>query len=210
MANIELAYVLKTLNREIDEAIKLVAKVNLLHQQKKGKLYISKLHYEMIIELAFLRGFLAWETFLEESFILYLMGKKSPSGYVPKRFVIPKNRKHAEEFTSAEARYADWTAIDVVIKRADRYFTSGEPYASALKNRTSRFNDIKTLRNAIAHSSKYTREKFKVLVRRQLTYYPAGLTPGGFLVKGLLTVTTRTFLEDYLDTILQAAKEVVH
>ncbi len=209
MASRELTYALKSLTREINEAIKLVSKINQLRQTKRVKLSISKLHYEMIIELAFLRSFLAWEAFLEESFILYLIGKRSPKSYAPKRFVIPKNRQHALDFTYAESRYADWTSIDKVVARAERVFNNGEPYSSALRIRNSRFNDIKTVRNAIAHSSIRTREQFKIFVRKELTYYPTGLTPGGFLVKGTPHTPTRIFLEEYLDTILKSAGEIV-
>jgi hypothetical protein len=210
MSSKELVNVLKTLDREISEAIKLVSRIQQICQSRTVRPRISKKHFEMIVELAFLRSFLAWESFLEDSCILYLMGKKSPKGYTPKRYVMPKNLNHALDFTSAEARYADWTVADAVIKRAERFFKDGEPYSSALKIRNSRFNDLKTLRNAITHSSSQARDKFKALVRRELTYYPNGLAPGGFLLKGLPNLTSRSFLEEYLDVFTQAAKEIVH
>lgn len=209
MPSTQLTYVLRSLERQINVATQLVAKINQLGKPKKTKRYISKLHHEMIIELAFLRSFLAWERFLEESFILYLLGKKSPTGFKPKRYVLPKNYKHALEISSADASYADWTSTEIVIKRAERFFNRGDPYASSLKIRTAKFNDVRTLRNAIAHSSIYSRDRFRKLVRRELTYYPAGLTPGGFLNTGLPALKSRSFLEDYLDIILESAKDII-
>ena len=41
----------------------------------------TKSHYWQIVELGFLKSFLTWETFLEEAFILYLLGKQAPNGY---------------------------------------------------------------------------------------------------------------------------------
>jgi hypothetical protein len=91
-------------------------------------------HQDMLIELAFLRSFLAWERFLEESFVLYLLGKKSPRRYSPRRFIQPPNREYAIQLTLPESRpYADWDNHESVLIRARRFFVNGEPYESVLK-----------------------------------------------------------------------------
>ena len=50
-----------------------------------------------------------------------------------------------------------------------------------LRSQQSQLQDIKILRNAIAHSSSYSWEKYQSLVRRELVTYPPGLKIGGFL-----------------------------
>lgn len=137
------------------------------------------IHYmEFVTEMAFL----AWETFLEESFILYLCGKPSPSGKKPKRFANPPSRKVAEQLVVTKGRdYADWTDVGKIIKRAEHFFGNGEPYSAALRSHQSRLQDIKILRNAIAHSSSYSWEQFQVLIRQEFGTYPPTLNIGRFL-----------------------------
>lgn len=56
----------------------------------------SPTYRSTLIEVAFLRSFLAWESFLEESFLLYLLGKKPRKRRrPPKRYVTPRDREHA-------------------------------------------------------------------------------------------------------------------
>ncbi len=139
-------------------------------------------HMEMVTEMAFLRAFSAWEAFLEESFILYLWGKDPPRGRTPKRYAYPPTRKVAEQIVVTESRdYADWSKFQNVIGRAERFFENGKPYSGALKSQQSKLQDIQTIRNAIAHSSAYSWERFQRLIRGELGTYPPNLTIGGFL-----------------------------
>lgn len=133
-----------------------------------------------MIELAFLRAFLAWESLLEESFLLYMLGEKPVRGRAPKRYVLPESRQMAVSMCAGEKRYASWDA-DEVRKRAERFFRDGRPYADALSLHQTALVDVKVVRNAVAHDSDHAWGKFRDLVRRELTIVPAGLTIGGFL-----------------------------
>jgi len=155
-------------------------------------------HMEMVTEMALLRAFLAWEAFLEESFILYLWGKKPPRGKLPKPCVHPPTRRVAEQLVAEGKDYADWAEVEKVIKRAERFFQDGEPYSDALKSQKSRLQDIKIVRNAAVHSSSFSWEKFQILTRRELGTYPPRLTVGGFLGMTVLhSSPPQSFLERY-------------
>ncbi len=172
--------------------------------------HISRKRRDSIAELAFLRSFLAWESFLEESFVLYLLGQKPPRGRAPHRFAIPPNQKSAEEWVIPEGRrYASWAAIDVS-NRAERFFRGGRPFTNALRASQSLLAESGTIRNAIAHESRTAHEKFETLVRAKLGTLPAGLTVGSFLgttVPGLTPPVS--FLEFYLNKIEFAANQIV-
>ena len=72
----------------------------------------------LLTEQAFLRAFLAWESFLEEAFLLYLMGQRPPHGRAPYRFTFPPSYKMAMEWVVPEGRdYAGWTNAQVVSDR---------------------------------------------------------------------------------------------
>jgi hypothetical protein len=178
----------------------------------------SKHHFELVVQLAFLQAYLAWEQFLEEAFILYLLGKKSPSGFSPKRYASPPTREHALKMAAAEARHTDWTAIDMIVKRANRCFGSGRPFVKSLRLRTNLLNDLKTLRNAAAHASTEARGNFESLVRREIGHLPANWQVGSFLAATKLNPTAPigsvppvpiTFLEHYLKEIAAIAEEIV-
>lgn len=208
----ELANVLKELRARVreNEGLAQNSVAWAVSRLPRGVPRFSYRHREIIVEVAFLRAFLAWEIFLEESFILYTLGKRSPRGKPPRSFVVPPNRTIAEQLCVPERReYVDW-AVDLVIERAKRFFLNGRPYAPVLRSQINTFTEMKTIRNTIVHSSSSSQEKFKSLVRRKLGPCPPGLTVGGFLsttVPG--SSPPESFLEDYFQQILLAAERIV-
>jgi len=66
------SHVLKEVEIQIDSSQNLISRVI--------DLGMPRIQVEIIAELSFLRIFIAWENFLEKSFIRYLVGAKSPSG----------------------------------------------------------------------------------------------------------------------------------
>src|ERR1017187_1752751 len=130
---------------------------------------ISRHRKDSLTELAFLRAFLAWEAFLEESFILYLAGASPPRGRPPKRYAFPPNQQIAMDWVIPEGdRYAKWTIASAVSNRAERFFRAGRPFAPILRSNQNVLEDARILRNAIAHASISTQQKFETLVRAKL------------------------------------------
>lgn len=171
---------------------------------------ISSKRCDSITEVAFLRAYLALEAFLEESFILYLIGQKPPRGRRPYRFTIPPNRKAADEWVVPEGkRYADWHAVQV-IKRAQRFFRSGGHFAGPLMGSQASLDEAQRIRNAVAHESTNATLKFEGLVREKLGTLPPNLTIGGFL--GMTVPASSpptTFLEFYLDRFELVVTQIV-
>lgn len=172
--------------------------------------HISKKRRDWITELAFLRAFLALESFLEESFVLYSLGHKAPRGRVPHRFTFPPNRKAADEWVIPEGRpYAAWDAVPVG-NRAQRFFRGGGPFTNALRGSQAALDEAKTIRNAIAHESTTAQEKFENLVRTKLGTLPPALGVGRFLSTTVPASTPpQSFLELYLDRIELVITQIV-
>lgn len=162
-------------------------------------------------EMAFLRAFLAWESFVEESFILYLAGQKPPRGRAPKRYAFPPNLGAAMEWVIPEGRpYARWAAAEDVIERAERFFQTGRPFAPVLRGNQNALEDVQIIRNAIVHKSTSARMKFERLVRTKLGTLPRNLTVGGFLGSTEPRTTPPiSFLEFYVGKIDLAAQQIV-
>ena len=172
--------------------------------------HISRSRRDSITELAFLRAFLGWEGFLEESFLLYMLGQTSPRGRVPHRFAFPPNRTHAEEWTIPEGRsYATWDAANV-IERAQRFFRSGHPFTNTLRANRNMLDETRTIRNAIVHESRSADEKFRNLARTRLGTLPSNLTVGTFLCTAIPGASPpQSFLESYLERIELVAQQII-
>jgi hypothetical protein len=170
---------------------------------------ISAKRRDSLTELAFFRVFSAWEAFLEETFILYMLGQQAPRGRKVRRYGFPPNEDAAYEWVADGREYAKWTP-DNVKPRAKRLFRDGRPFEAALTSHHNLLFQLKTVRNAIAHDSANARQKFEDLVRNELRALPPNTTPGSFL----LNIKPRTappvsFLEFYFDEIVKVADKIV-
>jgi hypothetical protein len=164
---------------------------------------------DLLTEIAFLRAFTGWEIFLEETFLLYLLGHQPPKGPAPRRYGFPQDMNAASEWCSDGKDYAKWNAMDVR-RRANRWFKDGKPFTPALQSQQSRLDQLVTIRNAIAHESLAARTKFENLVRIELQALPPGITVGGFL----LTLQPNSnpplsYLDFYLGQVQQVALNIV-
>jgi hypothetical protein len=166
----------------------------------------------MITELAFLRVFLSWELFLEETFILYLTGKTPPRGRAPHRFVYPPNRKGAVGIVSEGRDFAKWSTPSIVVARAERFFRDGKPFSPAMSHHMSALNEMRHLRNAIAHWQEKTQDKFEAVVRTRSRTgtYQKGLSVGAFLGSTVPTSNPpQSFFDDYVSKVRWLANKIV-
>ncbi len=175
-----------------------------------GTTGFTKRHEDLIVQIAFLRGFISWETFLEESFILYLLGMSSPKGTSATRFAMPPDRERAEKLVAEGKQFADWTTTDSIIQKAERFFDNGIPFSGPLKSKNSTLSEIKIIRNAVTHSSKHCQEQFRKLVRSKLPVYTPGLTVGDFLSMTIPhSSPPESFLEKYISELIFVAEQIV-
>ena len=136
---------------------------------------------DSLVEWAFFRVYLGWESLLEESFMLYASGASTPGRRAPKRFVFPKNRRATMDWVVPEGRpYAKWDA-DTVSKRAERFFSSGYTFTAGLRGQQNVLDETRKIRNVIAHDSEAARSRFESVVRNRLGTLPARATVGSFL-----------------------------
>jgi hypothetical protein len=175
-----------------------------------GGPHISRKQRDWIIELAFLRAFLAMESFLEESFLLYSVGQKPRKGRAPVRYTFPPTKNDAMEWIKEGREYPSW-APTVVAQRAKRFFRDGRPFTSALVTSQSSLDEARTIRNAIAHDSAGAQDKFESLVRQKLATFPSGMTVGSFLnTTDHSAAPPQSFLERYIGRLEFVVGQIVH
>jgi len=197
-------------NARLDDSLLLATDANSFNEIRGGHLRpIRHKRICQINEMAFLDMFLAWEDFLEESFIRYMCGAVTITRYRPKVSVAPVNLDHALRFFIVKPRdYVEWSSGQQVIERAEMVFHDGEPYKSSIRPSLTDLDDMRQIRNAIAHHSGASLRKFETVVRRLLGSRPRGLNPGLFL--GLTHVGTgKTYIEHYKDVLSVAASRIV-
>ena len=212
MARDSLLKVIVALKKDLDniEQLALAAEQWTSVRFPPGVPKFAPAHREIIIKIVFLQTFISWEEFLDESFTLYLLGKRPPKGKCPRRLHNPTRRKDAIRLIIGDRNYADWTRTDILIDRAKKYFRGGEPYKSALGSYQNVLADMNTIRNAIAHSSTHSKNQFKALVRRKLGTYPPNLSVAKFLAMTMPSSSpTKSFLQFYLENIHIAADTIV-
>lgn len=197
---IKIAHVEAELNRHIVSSDALI-----LRAKNAG---MTNIHVEMITELAFLRIYIAWENFLEESFKRFLAGASTTSGKTLKRNVVPLNMDVALKLLSGGRDYATWTSPSDVIGRAEIYFKDGEPFKSGLQPIVSVLNEMNVVRNRIAHRSPTSQKKFATLIRTAFGHGVTGMTPGRFL-SSMNANTTATYFAQYTGHIKIVASNLL-
>lgn len=198
-------------SRSLKEARKIVedAQKWSVPQQAGGRPQITPRRRDLLTELAFLRAVSGWEIFLEESFLLYLLGHQPPRGRSPRRYGFPPDRAAAHEWCADGKDYAKWSPTEVK-KRANRWFKDGKPFTPALQGQQSRLDQLITIRNAIAHDSASAKTKFENIVRNELQTLPPGTTVGNFLLTTKPRTTPPTsFIEFYLEQLEHVALDIV-
>ena len=211
MPSCRIQFILPIVQKRIASCLSLATDADTLFQQRQGGRYRPIGHNQKLIiaELAFLHVFLAWEDFLEQSFVRYMCGAVTASGYAPRRYVAPPTLSHAHEMVALPGRrYADWTDIEDVIALARLYFADGEPYEPALRPLLADFKHMSIIRNGIAHRSEHSKKKLQDVTRGLIGYVPPALTPG-ILLRTTVPTESRTFGEKYCSVVLIAAQRII-
>jgi hypothetical protein len=164
-----------------------------------------------VVEAAFLKVFIAWETIEERSFIEYLVGAPSATGNVIPCFVQPRDRAHAAKLLIGVGRFVDWSTPDPVRKLASNFLANGEPFERVLASIQSDLIDLKTIRNAAAHLSTTTAHLLDALASRKLQRNVSGMSAATFLLSIDPTSTTGlTVFDGYTSVLDAAAYSITH
>lgn len=157
-----------------------------------------------IIELSFMRIIAAWEEFVQNIFIRYMLGATSESGYSPElRISNCKSLQHAYELISGKndfdpsVYYLDWSTWPKVIRKAKIFFERAEPFSKLNENQMQLLKDSIIIRNRIVHSSYKSKKAFIKLSKKYLALNQNDPLPRGFSVgRLLLTGNVRCFNRD--------------
>jgi hypothetical protein len=171
-----------------------------------GQFFFTATEQSVLVQSAFLRVFIAWETFLESTFVSYLVGSPSITGKQLTRYAAPKDRAHALGMVIGGMRFVDWTTPESVRKLASLFFDGGDPYETVLAQITSDLYDLKTIRNAAAHLASTSNAQLDALATRRLSTPTVGITVAKFIMTAdPKSATGQSMLQTYEATLDTAA-----
>jgi len=163
----------------------------------------------VLTEGIFLAAFRAYEMFIEEIFVLYVMGKASRSNVTAYTYLKPRSSAHAIQLMQSAMPFLEWNTPDKVIARAELYLRDGEPLKSVLTQNRTVLADMRWVRNRIAHGSEEAQTKYENVVRKALRLMPLKIpAPGEFLMATDPQVAGQYFLIKYLKAIRKVAGDL--
>lgn len=200
---------LSSFNAKCDWALQVYFSTVSIFNENQVNGFTADMKY-MVIESVILNVCSSWETFLEDIFIAYMRGNKSKNGSAVTVYVLPNDDEHAYNLIRNVTTYPDWSDISKILINAENFFENGGPF-KLLRTLKGDINAVKTIRNAIAHTSKKARENFNNLVRGKIGHVPNDITPARF-VSEYKTGPRRadpTFFEYYVSFLKNSASMLV-
>ena len=167
---------------------------------------------EQVYESLFLNAFAAFEAFVEDIFLRLLVSPtrktRRSSAAVPR--VSVKSLPIARDLVVGPGRkYVDWLPYERTIERANLFFRGGRPFTEIPAPEQEVVNRAQVIRNAIAHRSRHSEERFRKQVIAGTALAPRECKPAGYL-RGLLSASPAvTRYENYIAVLLGVARKLV-
>ena len=166
---------------------------------------------ELFAELSFLRLYVSWEAFLEESFSRFLCGARGTSGAIPTSCVKPDSIDHAKSILvglDRGGRFADWSKRETVVARASLFFRHGTPFSAPLTAAARDLDDMRAIRDCIAHKSRASKDSLAKIVQRR-TGLAHKYSAGRFLLKRPAPPGgPATYLDFFANTLILIAEHI--
>jgi hypothetical protein len=149
-----------------------------------GSLIRREWHYtriELLYEMAFLRLFTEWESFLEQSLLRYMCGYFSPRCTpVAVNGNVFRNLRSAEAAILGQRRYQLWYDPGKVADWAARHLRNSA-YEAVLRSNATRIEYLACVRHRIAHSQADAAQQFNHATMQLCGQRYRGARPGKFL-----------------------------
>ena len=187
--------------------------LNIAFNTDVGGAYIySQPQRDFIIEASFLKVFISWENFLENSFLDFLLGEPSIRGTIITRHVTPTDRNHGHKILIGTQKYVDWANPEIVRRLSKLFFENTNPIETVISSIQTDIFDLKTVRNAAAHISSTTSHEIDALATRKLQRQCINFTVSQFILAfdPSAAVNTQTFLTSYTNLLDAAADNIAN
>jgi hypothetical protein len=151
----------RELNRHVNRSLALVAfgETARMFRPPPGRVWVHPTRLEALYELAYLRIFVAWESFLEESFLRVLCGFATPGSGHTLRNRPYRRLDDARGAVLGTYDYVSWWSPNKVRDRSRKFVTNG-PHELVIASSGSRLEWFKNVRHRVAHAGEFARRQF--------------------------------------------------
>ncbi len=172
------------------------------------KRVIVRRDIEQVYEGLYMSSITSFENWMEGLFIGLLVGRlKHCSSLVATR-VSFKSDRVAREVIFSDRNYVDWLPYRYTEKRASAFFRNGLPFTCLSKSDQKKLEILSYIRNAIAHKSAYSKNKFEHEVIGTIPVTQQERTPAGYL-RGIFRITpSQTRYENLINEMAFIAKKL--
>lgn len=196
--------------RDFIGQIESLIRIDQKNQQNLASFSTPQLY--IITEGIFISAFREYEKFLEDVFLLYTLERPTLSNHQTHSYLKPKNFDHAFDLIKSSMFYLEWNSPDTIITRAETYLKDGEPFKTPITSNLVLLQNIRHIRNHIAHSSKESFRKYKNVVRQHYNVLPLTIPrPGEFLLNMVPNQNPPIhYLFYYLNELKRIATDIVN
>lgn len=176
---------------------------------------LTRKQAERIVSYSFLTLMGSWEEFVYATYIRYLVGSGSPSGYRPaltstRKATLLSAYRHLTQKPSQHpsSHYHSWKSWNNVIQSASRDFLDAEPFSLVTPTDRACLGYAQNIRNRVAHRSEKCIHRFKESARPHLglqrnAKLPRGTDAGRLLSTKVMHIfpasTNRIYYDEYSD-----------
>lgn len=172
-----------------------------------GTFLYSQAHRDFIVDAAFLKFYICWETFLESVFSSYLLGELSITGVSVPTCITARDQKHASEILIGCNKYFDWSNPELVRKLSKLYMEEENTIGNNILSIQNDLFDLKTIRNAAAHITVTTQANIDGLASRIMGHQQYNTTVSGLIMSNKPGTADTIF--EYYKNILDATAECI-
>jgi hypothetical protein len=159
---------------------------------------------EVLYEMAYLRIFILWESFLEESFLRYVCGYSTTIG-LASLINPPEKTLAAARATMLGGRpYVSWSQPTSIEGLCRRFINNGI-HELVIKSNRARLDWFTSIRNRVAHGSAHSKSQFDIATMSLVGRRYPGASAGRLLRDWVLAISP---LERWLQSIATELKNL--
>ncbi len=130
---------------------------------------------------AFLSFYIALERTIQELFMGILMGRLIVSRPGIRPLVTVRSEVIARKIVRGDRRYVDWLPYNFTRDRANAFFSRGKPFEALTAAEVERLEDVRIIRNALAHGGEHAMAVFQRRFTAGLALPSDQRRPSGYL-----------------------------
>lgn len=172
-----------------------------------GSYMYNQEHRDFIVNAAFLKFYISWETFLESVFSSYLLGEPTIIGTTVSTCITARDQKHASDILIGSNTYFDWTNPELVRKISKLYLEDDNTIGNNILSIQSDLFDLKIIRNAAAHITITTQTKLDSVASRIMRHQQSNISVSSLIMSNKPGTADSVF--QYYKVLLDAAAECI-